>query len=244
MPQTKRPMLESKTAHLKYSDEGIESTLSDTKLKTTNEIHYLIPDVYGYIQSKINITRNTIYQILVTSHRYGDLEVNPQMFLDNVVACIKRVLNTLLVEGVRYEEINGKRYEMTLFNYEEIETYLSNLFLVNQPDKTIFNYVPIDSAIESDFARDCEVDESIKFYFKLPRGFKIPTPIGNYIPDWAVLMEKDKRIYFVAETKGTLDKQLLREIEKMKIECGEKHFAVFKNLGMEYKLAVRTRDLY
>ena len=79
---------------------------------------------------------------------------------------------------------------------------------------------------------------------KLPRGFKVPTPIGSYIPDWAVILENDKRIYFVAETKGTLDRQLLREVENMKIACGEKHFALFKPLGVEYKLAVKTKDLY
>jgi type III restriction enzyme len=63
-------------------------------------------------------------------------------------------------------------------------------------------------------------------------------------PDWAVILENDKRIYFVAETKGTLDRQLLREVENMKIACGEKHFALFKPLGVEYKLAVMTKDLY
>ena len=72
----------------------------------------------------------------------------------------------------------------------------------------------------------------------------MPTPIGSYIPDWAVILENDKRIYFVAETKGTLDRQLLREVENMKIACGEKHFALFKPLGVEYKLAVETKDLY
>ena len=72
----------------------------------------------------------------------------------------------------------------------------------------------------------------------------MPTPIGSYIPDWAVILENDKRIYFVAETKGTLDRQLLREVENMKITCGEKHFALFKPLGVEYKLAVKTKDLY
>jgi type III restriction enzyme len=133
---------------------------------------------------------------------------------------------------------------MTLFQFEEIETYLSNLFKITKTDKTVFNYIPIDSDIERDFARDCEADESIKFFFKLPRRFKIPTPIGNYNPDWAVILENDSKIYFVAETKGTLNKQLLRDVERMKIDCGKKHFALFKPLGVEYKMAVTTKDLY
>jgi type III restriction enzyme len=134
---------------------------------------------------------------------------------------------------------------MRLFEYEEIETYLSNLFEVTKLEKTVFNYIPIESeTIERPFACDCEADESIKFFFKLPRGFKVPTPIGHYIPDWAIVFENDSRIYFIAETKGTLDKQLLREVERMKIDCGAKHFALFKPLGVEYKLAVTVKDLY
>jgi len=135
---------------------------------------------------------------------------------------------------------------MRLFELEEIETYLTNLLIVNRPEKTLFNYIPIDnqSQIEKNFARDCEADENIKFFFKLPRRFKIPTPLGDYTPDWAILFENDQRIYFVAETKGTLNPQLLREIESMKIQCGAKHFALFKPLGVEYRLAVETKDLY
>ena len=155
-------------------------------------------------------------------------------------------MQSLLVDGVKYERINGQQYEMRLFDMEEIETYLSNLFEVTRQDKTVFNYIPIDSNIESKFAKDCEADENVKFFFKLPRGFKIPTPIGNYIPDWAVVLEMDgtPKVYFVAETKGTLNSQLLRELERMKIECGAKHFAVLKPLGAEYRMAVTARDLY
>jgi type III restriction enzyme len=245
VPLTKRPMLEARTACLSYSEEGIEGTLKDTGVKKSEEVRYLIPDVYGYIQSRVDVSRNTVYEILKQSDRLGELEINPQMFLDNVISAIRRTLNSLLVEGVKYEQINGSYYEMRLFEYEEIETYLSNLFKVTKPEKTVFNYIPIESeTIERPFARDCEADENIKFFFKLPRGFKVPTPIGNYIPDWAIVFENDSRIYFVAETKGTLDKQLLREIERMKIDCGAKHFALFKPLGVEYKLAVTVKDLY
>ncbi len=113
---------------------------------------------------------------------------------------------------------------MCLFRNEEIETYLSNLFKVTRQEKTIYNYVPLDSSVETRFAQDGEADKGVKFYFKLPRGFKIPTPLGDYIPDWAVILEKDKRLYFVAETKSTLNLEGLRGIEELKIECGQKHF--------------------
>ncbi len=244
VPLTKRPQLESKTVRLDLTNQGIEGVLQNTSIKYADEIRYQIPDVYGYIQSKVDLTRNTIFEILKRCDRHHELEINPQMFLDNVVAAIKRNLNALLVAGIRYEQINGQRYEMKLFELEEIETCLENLFAVTKTDKTVFNYIQFDSTIESDFARDCEADEKVKFFFKLPKAFKIPTPIGNYTPDWAVILEQDHRIYFVAETKGTLDHQALRELEKMKISCGEKHFALFEPLGVQYRLAVTTRDLY
>jgi type III restriction enzyme len=244
MPVTKRPILESKTARLEYSEEGIEGKLSKKNTRKTDEIRYSIPDVYVYIQNKIDITRKTIYDILIQSDRYSELDINPQMFLDNVVACIQRILNNLLVEGVRYEAINGKKYEMTLFDFEEIETYISNLYKVKQSVKTLFNYISVDNEIENNFAKDCEADERIKFFFKLPKGFRITTPIGNYIPDWAVIFENNHKIFFVAETKGTLNKQHLGDINRMKIACGTKHFALFKPLGVEYKLAKTTKDLY
>ncbi|MBI5301274.1 MAG: DEAD/DEAH box helicase family protein [Chloroflexi bacterium] len=244
VPLTKPPMLEAHTARLNFTEEGVTSTLRDAGVRYASETRYVLPDVYGYIQNRLDVSRNTIYEILKQSGRYAELEINPQLFLDNVVGAIRRNLSSLMVEGVKYEQINGAFYEMALFKFEEIETYLANLFAVSKPDKTPFNYVPIDSEIESNFARDCEADEHIKFFFKLPRGFRVHTPIGDYIPDWAVVMEHDSRVYFVAETKGTLDWQLLRGIEQMKIECGAKHFALLKPLGVEYKRAVTTRDLY
>jgi type III restriction enzyme len=244
VPPTKQPMLESRTAQVKISERGVENVLKDSGVVYTPPVRYALPDVYGYIQSRVDVSRKTIFEILKQSGRYAELEINPQMFLDNVVGALRRNLSSLMVEGVKYERINNAYYEMTLFKLEEIETYLANLFPVSRADKTPFNYIPIDSEIESHFARDCEADENVKFFFKLPRGFKVRTPIGDYIPDWAIVFENDARVYFVAETKSTLDWQALRGIEQMKIECGAKHFALFKSQGVEYRRAVTTRDLY
>jgi len=268
MPKTQRPMLESKMAAITITNEKVEGTLQEEQKRYTNTIKYQIPDVYSYIQSKIDITRSSIYQILKESGKCKELEVNPQMFLDNVITCIKNVLNTLLIRDIKYEPITGERYEMTLFDLKELEPYLSNLFPqkadnVKPLSKTLLQAIPFDedtkmfkdedaflcvpidsdSSPEKEFAKHCESDENIKFFFKLPRGFKIPTPIGDYRPDWAVVFENDSRIYFVAETKSTLDKQLLRGIENMKISCGKKHFALFKDLGVQYKQATTLNDV-
>ncbi|CAM4174279.1 type III restriction enzyme [Pedobacter westerhofensis] len=244
VPLTKQPLMESRSGVLNFTDTGINSKLSQSASKYTEANLYPIPDIYSYVQSRVDISRQTIFEILKGSNRLKEVLVNPQTFLDNIIKCIKNNLNKLLVEGLKYEEVNGQKYQMTLFELEEVEGHLADLFTVCKPEKSPFNFIAVDSAIESVFAGDCEADDNIKFFFKIPRGFKIPTPIGNYNPDWAIVFQDQKKMYFVAETKGTLDRQYLREVERMKIECGEKHFALFKNSGVEYHLAVNARDLY
>ena len=244
MPKTTRPMLTAQTFRVRFGPAGINGDLENIARKDTQAVRYALPDVYGYLQSRVDITRETLFTILLQSGRHEELAINPQMFLDNVVAALKTTLYALMVDGIKYEKIDGKSYEMHLFRNEEIETYLSDLFAVGKLEKTLFNYIQVDSGTERDFARECEADENIKFFFKLPRGFKVTTPLGNYVPDWAVIFENDRRVYFVAETKSTLNQELLRGVEEMKMQCGEKHFAVFAPLGVEYRRATKVRDLY
>ena len=241
-PPIARPMLTAQKFSLSYSAEGVEGELVDIARQTVEATNITIPNVYTYIQGKVNITRRTIFEILKQSGRVKDLTVNPQLFLDNVVQKIHIVLHQLMVDGIKYEKLGNTEYEMRLFENEEIETYLSNLFKVTKQEKTIYNYMPVDSNIEEKFAQECEADSKVKFYFKLPRGFKIPTPLGNYIPDWAVILENDQRLYFVAETKPTLNNELLRGIEDLKIECGKKHFIEFD--GVTYRQVTEVKQLY
>ena len=244
-PRAKRPKLEASLVKVKMSNRGITSELKETSFAKAEEVQYEIPDVYAYIQSKIDVTRSTICDILIKSERYEELSINPQMFLDNAISAIRQTLNKLLAEKVDYKPITGTYYGLSIFEDEQIETYLSGLFPVSieHTDKTLYNFIPIDSAVEEVFARECEANTQVRFYMKLPKGFKIPTPLGFYNPDWAVIFENDARIYFVVETKSTFDYQSLREVERLKIECGKKHFAVLKSNGVEYKLATELRDI-
>lgn len=153
----------------------------------------------------------------------------------------------MMIDGIKYQRIGNESYEMRLFEAQELEIYLnSNTFKVSDSSKTIYeDFVPLDSSVENQFAKDCESSEQVKFYFKLPDWFKIPTPIGNYNPDWAVIFEDDKRIYFVAETKDTntptVDLSKLRESEQQKIKCGKAHFKEFEDL--EYKVVKTVSEL-
>ncbi len=242
IPPMARPILTAQRFSLSYSEEGVEGQLTDMARQIVEDTNLTVPDVYAYIQGKVNITRRTIFEILKQSGRIKELTINPQLFLDSVVQKIQTALRQLMVDGIKYEKLGNSDYEMILFENEEIETYLSNLFKVNKPEKTIYNYVWFDSNVEARFAQECEADSNIKFYFKLPHGFKIPTPLGAYIPDWAVILENDRRLYFVAETKSTLDNELLRGVEELKIACGKKHFVEFD--GITYRQVTAVKQLY
>lgn len=233
---TVRPKLRAIKKELAYGEHGITGKAVAQSSRDAEQGAVPLPDVYAYIQQRVEVARPTIFRILKESGRVGELLINPQMFLDTVVAAIRRNLNALLVAGIKYERIAGAEYEMQIFKDEEIERYVSSLVehSVN-PDRTIYNYTPVDSGTERKFAEECEIDENVKFFFKLPRGFRIPTPLGDYLPDWAVIFERDTRVYFVAETKSDLEWQKLRPTEKNKITCGKAHFAMFTADGVQYK---------
>ena len=247
LPEIKAPSIRSTKVKIDMTDEGVETMYAGDKVESYGGYSWKIPDVLGYIQSKTELTRSTIQEILSKSGRIGDILTNPQLFLDLSAQAIKRTLYDIMIDGIKYQQIGGSEYEMTLFEAQELEVYLNDYtFKVNDNSKTIYDkLIPLDSGVESKFAKDCETSDQIKFYFKLPNWFKIPTPIGNYNPDWAVVFEDDKKIYFVAETKDTgteqVDLSKLSGSEQMKIKCGKAHFNEFEK--MEYKVVNKVGQL-
>lgn len=247
LPEIKAPSIRSTKVNINMTDEGVETMYAGDKVESYNSYSWKIPDVLGYIQRKTELTRSTIQEILSKSDRIGDILINPQLFLDLTTQAIKRTLYDLLIDGIKYHKISGAEYEMTLFEAQELEVYLNDFsFKVTDSSKTIYEeFVPLDSGVESKFAQDCESSDQIKFYFKLPNWFKIPTPIGNYNSDWALVFEDDKKIYFVAETKDTgtpeVDLAKLSGDEQLKIKCGKAHFNEFDE--MEYKVVNKVGQL-
>ena len=249
-PPTHAPQLQARKARLSYTDEGIAGMLlAEGAPVEIQHAAYAVPDVYGYLQSRVDITRPTIYQILRQSGRAEELLLNPQLFLDNVVRAIRRTLQRLQVAGIKYEQLGGQAYEMRLFEDEELAQYARNLYEVQRPERTLYNYVPVDSDTERHFAASCDAAEHVEFYVKLPRNFLIPTPLGSYRPDWALVLRADERIYFVVETKGSagqagpIDPLVLRSKEELKIACGTEHFAVLEPLGVAYEVAANLKDI-
>ena len=243
LPKIEKPSVHSIKNEVVITSSGIASQYKGDRI-STGQSDYVIPDMLGYIQRHTELTRNTIMRIIAESGRINDLAVNPQLFMDLAIASIKCELHKMMIDGIEYRRLGDCTYEMRLF--EDWETYKDEVtFEVSKRDKTIYdNFIPLDSAVENRFAQDCESSDQVKFYFKLPCWFKIPTPIGNYNPDWAVVFEDDNRIYFVAETKDTgtptVDMSKLRADEQAKIKCGAAHFRLFPDLDYQVVNSVRS----
>ncbi|HSH56131.1 MAG TPA: hypothetical protein VK983_04910, partial [Candidatus Limnocylindrales bacterium] len=197
-----------------------------------------IPDLLSSIQNRTYLTRKAIFDILDASNMFDCVSVNPQQVIDEVSWTINRVKNRLSVDGIKYEK-TGQTYNTKLFENTELENYLYDVasgtgaIEVGQQEKTIYDHITVDSAIEFEYMKALEQSENVKFYIKLPNWFKIDTPLGAYNPDWAVAFYEDQRIYFVSETKGSNDinDPTLRSSEVGKIKSGRRHF---EELGVKF----------
>ncbi|NMC35215.1 MAG: DEAD/DEAH box helicase family protein [Veillonellaceae bacterium] len=218
-------------ASLNISKEGVVANIKRSKEAPLAFNIRKVPDFLGYIQNKTKLTKDTISKIILASGGVGDILKNPQHFMDVASQVINQALNTMMIDGIKYDKIANGFWEMKEFENEELAGYLENMVQVKNQEKTLYDYILVDSGVEESFAKDLESREDVKFYFKLPFWFKIETPIGSYNPDWAIVFEGDKRVYFVAETKGK--DQELRESEKMKIHCGKKHFENFPDVNFK-----------
>ncbi len=247
LPIISAPSIRSTKVNITMTDQGVETSYLGDKIESYGNYKWDIPDILGNIQNRTELTRHAILQILQLSGRINDIFINPQLFMDLASQAIRRTLNDLMINGIKYQKIGGEEYEMRLFEGQELEIYLNDFsFKVSDASKTIYEQcVPLDSETENQFARDCESSEQIKFYFKLPNWFTIPTPIGLYNPDWAIVFEDDKKIYFVAETKNTgtksVDLSRLRDVEQQKIKCGKAHFKQFDEI--EYRVVSSVGEL-
>ena len=183
-----------------------------------------LPDLLTDLQDRTQLTRRSIQRILSGSGRLDDFKRNPQAFIELAAESINRCKRLAVVDGIKYQRLGDDHYyAQRLFEQEELTGYLKNLLAA---EKAVYEQVVYDSDTERTFADQLEKNGVIKVYAKLPGWFTVPTPLGPYNPDWAVLVEKDgtERLYFVVETKSGLFADDLRDKERAKIKCGEAHF--------------------
>lgn len=185
-----------------------------------------LPDLLTDLQDRTHLTRRSLVTILTNSGRLEDFRRNPQQFIEQAAERINRCKRLALVDGIKYQKLGEQQfYAQELFEQQELTGYLRSM--LEDTAKAIHEHVVYDSATERDFAQALECNRDVVLYAKLPNWFKVPTPLGSYNPDWAVLLQKDgmQRLYFVVETKSSLFADDLRDKEWGKIECGKAHFA-------------------
>jgi type III restriction enzyme len=152
----------------------------------------------------------------------------------------------MIVDGIKYQRLGDDHYyAQELFEQEELTGYLKNM--LTETRKSVYEQVVFDSATEAEFADQLEKNASVKVYAKLPGWFTVPTPLGGYNPDWAVLIDTEdgERLYFIVETKSTLFLGELRDIEGGKIRCGKAHFGCLhvSDQAAHYRVARDLDDL-
>lgn len=204
--------------------EAIEKAGAATVVLDETDIE--LPDLLTDLQDRTQLTRRSIIAILTGSGRLDDFKRNPQQFIEQAEEIINRCKRLALVDGIKYQKLGDEHfYAQELFAKDELTGYLRNMLLDTK--RSIYEHVIYDSDTERHFAEALETNDGVVLYAKLPSWFKVPTPLGPYNPDWAILFDQDgtQRLYFVVETKSSLFTDDLRSKEDAKIKCGEAHFA-------------------
>jgi type III restriction enzyme len=225
-PAIAKARLQWRKADIAIGKAGVQATeKAGAATVVLDETDVELPDLLTDLQDRTHLTRRTLTSILTKSGRLDDFKRNPQQFIELAAETINRCKRMALVDGIKYQKLGDQHvYAQGLFEKEELTGYLKNMLMDTQ--KSIYEHVVYDSTTERDFADALEKNDAIKLYAKLPGGFKVPTPLGSYNPDWAVLVEEDstQHVYFVVETKSSLFTDDLRDKESAKIECGKAHF--------------------
>lgn len=230
-PPITKTRLQWRKADVTIGRAGVETKATATSAPVTLEEGDIeLPDVLTDLQDKTQLTRRSLARILTSGGRLDDFARNPQQFIELAAEAINRAKRLALVDGIKYQRLGDEYYyAQELFATEELTGYLKSMMEAN---KSVHEQVIYQSDTERTFAEQLENCEAIKVYAKLPAWFKVPTPLGTYNPDWAVLVERDgaERLFFVVETKSSLFADDIRDRESGKIKCGEAHFA---ELGRE-----------
>ena len=241
MPVIKKPVVHVDEAALPVGGSGVGTRMIASSSMDGGATVSAIPDIIAYLQESTGLTRHSLAMIIQRSETMQQFINHPQRYLDQVAAIINKEMARLIVDGIEYERILvGPDAEWEMHRLEESEKlvdYLTSL-KVEHPDKTPYPYIEWESQVELEFARKMDSRDDILVFVKLPKWFKVDTPVGTYNPDWGIVKRDnvgEKKLYLVRETKGTKDLNKVRPDERDKIKCGMKHFEA---LGVDYDYAV------
>ena len=246
MPHIRPDKIDAQITNLDITKQGVKDVGSQVReLGAVYEFDTMTyPDFIRRLQDSTDLLRKTIIEIVSKSGRLKEFYENPEEWIKQVSKILLSVKKENLTEGIKYEKVDDYYEQDFIFNDEELYGYKDRNVLDVSSDKNIYDHVIYDSEIEREFAIDAENDDDVLLYAKLPSRFKIDTPIGNYNPDWAVVLNTNEgeKLYFVAETKGTENINDLKGTEKKKILCGRKHFEVI-DTGIKYEVVKELKTL-
>ena len=189
-------------------------------------------DCVNFIKDETKLTRATVIKILKGVNTPSFLN-NPERFIFEAIQVINEALVKNYVEQISYALLDDK---FCVSQFEKIVSHKDSVQDITNKKKSIYDAVVFNSGVEKNFAIELDKDERIKLFIKLPTWFSVRTPLGGYTPDWAIVTakigikdkESDEKVYFVIETKGSIDESQRRVSENQKIECAKKHFEVIK----------------
>lgn len=216
----------------KLTEDKLKNGDAFTLISSTTEAHAMSVhsavtyDLIGKIAENTHLTRKTITEILrgVRPDVFDQFKQNPEHFIAEASRLINEQKATIIIERLSYDSL-AESYDMDIFTAGQSKQDFSKAG--EKLKNHIYDYAITDSKVEREFVKELDTSAEVVVYAKLPRGFLIPTPVGDYNPDWAISFKEGsvKHIYFVAETKGSMSSMELRAIEKTKIECAQKFFA-------------------
>jgi type III restriction enzyme len=247
-PAIPKTRLQWRKADIAIGKAGVEATeRGGAQTVVLDEADIELPDLLTQLQDRTQLTRRTVHRVVAGSGRLGDFKRNPQAFIELAAEAINRRKRLAVVDGIKYQRLGDEHYyAQELFEKEELTGYLKSM--LTETKKSVYEQVVYGSGTEADFADGLEKNEAIKIYAKLPGWFTIPTPLGTYNPDWAVLVEEDgaERLYLVVETKSSLFMDDLRDKEGAKIECGKAHFKALelREAPAKYIVARTVDDIF
>lgn len=243
MPTIHKARLISQTADIHIENAGVSHVEREFRTTDIADSYCELPDIITAISDATLLTPATVKEILIQSGRLKDFLNNPQSFLEKATEIIRNNRHALAIEGISYIKLDGQEYfAQQIFDTEELIANLDRNAV--KVEHSVYDYIVYDSStIERPFAVALDNDPDVKMFFKIPDNFKIDTPIGNYNPDWAVFLNKngEEKLYFVIETKGSLNPYERKGKENLKIHCGKQHFKALDN-GIELKEAVDWED--
>ena len=228
----------------KGGQDGTDFNVEKTETKKLDRVHssFADYDLIGKITEGATLTRRSVNAVLtgISKEKLRLFRANPEEFISKVVGIINKQKASVVVEHITYAPSAEEPYTQDIFNMSRATDEYSKAFNAKH---AIQDYVFTDgmatNSVERRFAEELDTADEVIVYAKLPkgpRGFYIPTPVGNYSPDWAISFKKGtvKHIFFIAETKGTMDSLELRPIEQAKISCAKKLFNEISTTGVKY----------